>query len=594
MRMLTVGSAVVLAGVLAMGGLAEARSWQVPGEAPTIAAAIDSAQAGDEVVVACGLYTESGLVMKSGVSLRSESGDPACVTVDAQQNGRVLDVVDCVDVSVTGITFTQGIVNISWWENMGGAVRARNSTLTIADCAFTENTCTIGGAVGVYQSAITVTGSTFTDNVATDPYWAGGGGLWCRESSGTVSDCTFTTNTAFSDSLPGDAGGLFTTMGQIFVNDCTFIGNATGAGAGGFYSVDLDSSVVTRCYFEQNTADFGGAIYLEASRARLVDCVMHDNTAKAGGAMEVTRGSDCAFENCEFTANTATTWGGGAIVGWVSDLRFTACRFADNTAPDTGGGIFLGGINASLADCIFLANTSGNGGGALYGRACTLDLSGCTLAANSANGAAGLHLGADGTATLTRTIIAASVLGSAVVAPTATAATLSCCDVFGNAGGDWVAAIADQAGVGGNLSLDPLFCDLAGGDVGIALASPCAPAGSQGCDLIGAGPVGCGITGVDDTPRPPTLALAPNMPNPFNPATTLRYTLSTAAHTRVAVVDVAGRHVRTLVDASQAAGAHTVLWDGRDDDGRLVPAGVYLAVVSAGEARVVGRMALVK
>jgi hypothetical protein len=68
---------------------------------------------------------------------------------------------------------------------------------------------------------------------------------------------------------------------------------------------------------------------------------------------------------------------------------------------------------------------------------------------------------------------------------------LTCCDVYGNAGGDWVGYIADQAGINGNFSADPLFCDTANGDLHIFNASPCAPANNSCGVLIGALDVGC-------------------------------------------------------------------------------------------------------
>ena len=72
---------------------------------------------------------------------------------------------------------------------------------------------------------------------------------------------------------------------------------------------------------------------------------------------------------------------------------------------------------------------------------------------------------------------------------------LECCDIFGNAGGDWTGCIADQLGVNGNISEDPLFCDPEANDFTIAENSPCAPGNSPaGCDLIGALPVGCTAT----------------------------------------------------------------------------------------------------
>ena len=51
----------------------------------------------------------------------------------------------------------------------------------------------------------------------------------------------------------------------------------------------------------------------------------------------------------------------------------------------------------------------------------------------------------------------------------------SCCDVHGNAGGDWVGCIADQDGINGNFSADPLCCNDEGGDFTLRSDSPCLP-----------------------------------------------------------------------------------------------------------------------
>lgn len=71
--------------------------------------------------------------------------------------------------------------------------------------------------------------------------------------------------------------------------------------------------------------------------------------------------------------------------------------------------------------------------------------------------------------------------------------------------------------------------------------------------------------------------LEPNHPNPFNPQTSLRYSLPQPAAVRLVIYDVRGRLVRTLVTGNQPAGLHTVVWDGRDDRGSDVASGVYFA-----------------
>ncbi len=85
---------------------------------------------------------------------------------------------------------------------------------------------------------------------------------------------------------------------------------------------------------------------------------------------------------------------------------------------------------------------------------------------------------------------------------------------------------------------------------------------------------------VGDQPRVQTIELAPATPNPFTSATTLHYTLPTAATVDLAVFDIHGRSVRKLLRGHQSAGRYSVEWDGKDSMGRRVPSGPYFVRLS--------------
>lgn len=87
-----------------------------------------------------------------------------------------------------------------------------------------------------------------------------------------------------------------------------------------------------------------------------------------------------------------------------------------------------------------------------------------------------------------------------------------------------------------------------------------------------------------DAPDPSVFKLGPCVPNPFNPRAEIHYTTTAHGRIQVAVYDVRGRRVRTLVDEAQPAGPHRAAWDGRDDQGRNLPSGVYY--VSARQGKV--------
>ncbi len=80
---------------------------------------------------------------------------------------------------------------------------------------------------------------------------------------------------------------------------------------------------------------------------------------------------------------------------------------------------------------------------------------------------------------------------------------------------------------------------------------------------------------------PPTaFALHQNAPNPFNPSTTITFSLPDAGRTVLTIYNAGGQPVRTLVDAEVAGGMHHVEWDGRDSGGRAMASGVYICRLS--------------
>jgi hypothetical protein len=93
-----------------------------------------------------------------------------------------------------------------------------------------------------------------------------------------------------------------------------------------------------------------------------------------------------------------------------------------------------------------------------------------------------------------------------------------------------------------------------------------------------------GTTGVPGA-TPGVLALAGIRPNPARGAAEVRWSLSRPGPVRLAVMDVAGRRVRVLAAGERPAGAHVSAWDGCDDAGRVVAAGLHFVVLEA-EGRV--------
>ena len=87
---------------------------------------------------------------------------------------------------------------------------------------------------------------------------------------------------------------------------------------------------------------------------------------------------------------------------------------------------------------------------------------------------------------------------------------------------------------------------------------------------------------LDDDPLP-TVVSARVYPNPSNPVLTVELGVPRDSFVELAMYDVAGRRVRSLVRESLARGLHRRMWDGRDDQGHAVATGIYIAKLSAGD-----------
>ena len=102
------------------------------------------------------------------------------------------------------------------------------------------------------------------------------------------------------------------------------------------------------------------------------------------------------------------------------------------------------------------------------------------------------------------------------------------------------------------------------------------------------------VTG-DETPSTPkAFALHQNIPNPFNPATVIRFDLPRAAHVGLHIYDVSGRLVCTLADKEMEPGSKEIAWDGRDDAGRGTASGVYFYRLTASSFTETRKMVLLK
>ena len=93
---------------------------------------------------------------------------------------------------------------------------------------------------------------------------------------------------------------------------------------------------------------------------------------------------------------------------------------------------------------------------------------------------------------------------------------------------------------------------------------------------------------------PKEFALQNNYPNPFNPATTIQYDIPIDVEVLLVVYDILGRHVKTLINTTQTAGYKSIKWNGTNDQGQMISAGVYFYHLKTNGYSKVRKMLLLK
>jgi predicted outer membrane repeat protein len=260
---------------------------------------------------------------------------------------------------------------------------------------------------------------------------------------------------------------------------------------GGAVLSEDSSPTIRGCHFVDCwSIDSNPCVALIGGSPYITECFFSSNSIEEGGGAAILCAATALIESCIFEGN-----GGGGVGGAMTSSANTVirdCLFLHNSAGREGGAIYGAGI---IERCVFDGNSSWLSGGAIYATADSW-ISECTFISNRcrcANAGSGIYVRPEANVSIDRTIVA---FGELVATAIGGEPALTCCDIFGNVGGDWTPNIASQLGINGNFSADPMFCGDENPEDPYTLfsSSPCFPGHHpQGCDcgVIGARGAGC-------------------------------------------------------------------------------------------------------
>ncbi len=235
--------------------------------------------------------------------------------------------------------------------------------LTVTDCCFTGNSAqSNGGAIFMYGSA-TIGNSSFTENVS-----GGNGGAVNFHGTGLSDDYHFELiESNFSSNSAGSSGGAVSIDSKMaYVDGCVFEANSSDSSGGAVYSslrgegTDECTFQYVDCTFDNNIASAGGGVYVNGWHS-FSNCDFESNTSSSSGGAIRSSSARLDVNGGVFEQNSAQY--GGAVYGY--EAYFTGVSFVEDQAQMYGGAVGMSG--GRIDDCTFTGNTAGLlGGSAVY------------------------------------------------------------------------------------------------------------------------------------------------------------------------------------------------------------------------------------
>lgn len=321
------------------------------------------------------------IALASAITINPAAGDTLTITgpgvnlltVDGNDgvstNVRIFTVSSGDTVSISGMTLTNG----------GDGAIDNDGLLTVSDMAFTNNTNGNGGAISSTGALLTVTNCTFSGNTATSSSATGlgGGAIYHSNAAAiaTITGSTFTNNSETGGS--GGGGAIRNRTGAMDIFNTTFTGNTEVDPIGGGAIANSDRMTITDSTFTANISPFSGGAINTFGTLTITDTLFDSNTANVdGGAIAVESGATSIINstvsnNIANADNGSTGSGRGGGIANSGNLTVTGSTISGNQALGTASPRGLGGGISStdrlnITNSTVSGNTAGANGGGLH------------------------------------------------------------------------------------------------------------------------------------------------------------------------------------------------------------------------------------
>ncbi len=289
------------------------------------------------------------------------SGDinstPATTNDDAYHV--VLTVNDDNTTIFDGFTVIKGKANLNSTflvetltvsQYYGSGLYNRNSSLSISNCSFTDNNGNVGSGMYNVLASPTISNCSFSNNTAA----YNGAGISNYSGSLTISNCSFSNNST------DIGGGIYSSGTSLSINNCSFSNNSASSKGSAMYqqSGSTTTSTINNCNFTNNNGN--GGIYFEYTTNTTVNqCTFTGNIGYAIYSYT----STFIINNSSFSANAGGIY---SNTNYSGAININNCSFSNNSASE-GGGIHNDySSQVNVTNCSFSNNSATSTGGGIY------------------------------------------------------------------------------------------------------------------------------------------------------------------------------------------------------------------------------------